>query len=1030
MDVKRAGWKVFSVHRDELSFAVPLFLLYFLSGAFYAVGQIFTETLFLKAYGAAGLSRFFIYNGIALITGGIIYNLFLLKIPLRRGYMLLITLFSALIFSSSYFARFNPAWLPFYLYLGNYLFTFFLDMHFFNYIYQFLTLRNSKRIVPFLMAGGKLGGILASLSIFSLFSQDIAHWGVALWALTGVLMIAPVAVIRRSLSGPAAGSAHELIPDMRLFEKIARRIRISYSSPIFAWSVTAVFAMSIVNQVSEYYFASIFNSAFPSKNELASFLGIYTFCADLLTLLLQLVFVSRLIDILGVKKANYVYPVSFISFMALYIFHPGIAAGILLRFFRKNLSLLFRTPVFNIIMASSPRDRMAEVKSFISGIVSPLGMIAGGGAIVLISKSLSLRSGCILAVGAGLAYAALTRLQNSAYISSLKSRLVLAPPAGDALPGLALSAGPMYEWLRADDAEIRANLPLLEAFFNENPSMDLLEKFRTRFPGLSAETRENILRLLPSGRSEYEEEFVSLALRDGEPMIRALALSLLKNCSLDRREKLLAEVPAPALAAERHAHTLLLSRGEIDTEEFIFSRLSETAAAVLDGRSAPVEFIVLIRVLPPAYYLPQLVRLARATGDLALFRELIPHSGRLTRSEARGVLYAFRDAPLDYLAHFFTMAANLREPDKAALLDYRWDISYGHMVRLFGADEKVRNILLRRLIRHSSYRKKYNYLNYLLSLYNRPDGGITGFIDYEIDTILYLKRLRDYFRQAPGSRHAGDPAYRFLLLALDDFIDLHKHLMLKALAVHTGVDVEEVYESNLFLGDRDLDNYIMEFIETSGKVSRRALTVLEGAGGAPGQAAGIAFEAVEILETLSRKMRHFVPEIRTPMDFCVRSISHDAYAESGKIPGNHKEAAMLTLVEKTVFLKESALFSGLSIREIFHIANIAREIALPGDKLIISEGDMGEELFMLIEGGVEIYTAGKKLDRLGPGSCIGELSIIDKEPRSANAKTTGPSRLLSIQRKDFLLTLRDNPAISINVMRVMAERLRKMIAAS
>ena len=84
---------------------------------------------------------------------------------------------------------------------------------------------------------------------------------------------------------------------------------------------------------------------------------------------------------------------------------------------------MFRHPIFNVIMASAPRNRLAEVKSFISAIILPLGMITGGGVILLIYKKLPVFYGYVLAVGVGIVYVILTKLQNRAYVKSLKNQL-------------------------------------------------------------------------------------------------------------------------------------------------------------------------------------------------------------------------------------------------------------------------------------------------------------------------------------------------------------------------------------------------------------------------------------------------------------------------------------------------------------------------------------------------------------------------------------------------------------------------------
>ncbi|TAL35043.1 MAG: cyclic nucleotide-binding domain-containing protein [Spirochaetes bacterium] len=1031
MNLRKAGWKLFSLRQDEYGFAIPLFMLYFFSGCFYSLGQIFTETLFLKTYGAQGLSRFFVYNGIALILSGTLYNLLLLKISMRRGYFLLIALATGIIALASRYAHTEYRWYVFSLYLANYLFTFFLDMHFFNFIYQYMTLRNSKRILPFLMGGGKLGGIAASALCFTIFARDISLYGFYMWAASGALLAIPVLLLRKRAA--AAGAApraggRELLPDLRIFERFARKIKLSYSSPIFTWSLLVVFVMSIVNQVSEYYFAHIFNAVFETKQELARFLAVYTFSADLVTLLLQLFLVSRLIKRAGVQASNYFYPGSFLAFITLAIVSPGILAGVALRFFRKNLGLLFRVPVFNIIMAASPRDRITEVKSFLTGIVSPLGMVAGGGILLLIYKKLPAEQGYALAIVTGCAFVALTFFQNRAYRKTLKKRLSLDLAAGARNPEYA-----SYESLARHGVADGRSVRIMEAFFHAAPSLDLLNHLAPHFPSLSRRSKELMFGLLEGSRYEGADALAAAALADPDPLVRSLGLGHARGLAFTQREKLLAGY-APESAAERFARALLLSRpgddgtGTRDADSRALAALTEIGGGVLSGALPPEEFVLLAQALPPVYATTGLLGLAKATGDGLFLTQLAVRAELLDRAQARRILYRYRHAPFGELAAFITRADSLTEIDRAILLDYRAAIPFEHMTAIFRFDEKTRDLILKRLLETRSFPQKSNYLNYLTSLEVKPVRAMEAFLDYEIDKTLYLHRLRDAFLAAVPQAYRDSIPVRFTADVFDSFRDLHKHLVLKCLAVLTGVDMEEVYDSNLLLKDRDLNNYILEYIESSGKVARRALALLEReeTAPAPGESLSCA-DASEIAAALASLSGYFAPHLARPLRACAGAIR--AYICDGPAGPGGEEQEMLSLVEKMVFLKENTLFRELQMDELFHIAQITGEMDLPRDKDLIREGTMGDELYILAEGEVEVYTRGKSLAKLGPGSCIGELSIIDTEPRSASARTTKKSRLLFIQRRDFLLTLRDNPAISINIMQVIAQRLRKMIAS-
>lgn len=1027
MDIRKAGWRLFSVRQDEFAYAVPLFALYLLSGCFYATGQIYAETLFLKTYGAPGLSRFFVYNGVSLIAGGLLYNLFILKVPPRRGYIALVALFSALIIASSHDRLRGASWLPFALYLGNYLFTFFLDMHFFNFVFRYLSLRNSRRILPFLMGGGKLGGILAGTLIFGLFSGELAHSGIALWASFGALMLVPLALLRPP---PGAGGpgrrGGELLPDMHLFERLARKVRVAAGFPLFTWSMLAVFAMSVVNQIAEFYFAGIFNDAFPSGRELASFLSVYTAGSDLVTLFLQLFVVSRVIRGAGITRVNAIYPVSFLGLIALAAAWPALMAGVLLRFFRKNLSILFRAPAFNIIMAASPSDRMAEVKSFIGGIVGPLGMIAGGGCILLIHGHLAPAAGHTLAALAGTVYLALTVFQNRAYLGSLRKRLSIGAARGvDAVS----APGAERPLLEGDsDGE---SVFVAEAFFNDDPSIEQAVRLVPHFAKLSIGTRERVLDLLSTGRSAGIMAVLSRALADPEPSVRARAIGLAAALPPDERADAIAAHFTPTLEGERRAAMIITARqGEVagtgmDADGFAVSSLHHIAAGVRSGNRPPVEFLALCRVLPREYYLDTLVDLAIATREISLFDAVVPHADRLSRPRARRLMYAFRDAPAGRLADYFSAALALTETDRASLLDLRPSLSAAHMTALFQGDEKVRSTVLRRLAGRRSFHQKYNYLNYLVNTGVPPAGGMGAFLDYEVDTILRLKRLRAALETARADTPSA-PGLEFARMTVADIIELHKHLMLKALGAITGADLDRLYESSLLLRDRELDEYLLEYIDTSGRAGRRALAVLEESGTRPDTfGAPEGYATLDVLRAIYEKNRSFLPEISGALRHCAGKVAcGEVFDEEPE-----REAEMDSLIEKTVFLKKNILFRDLKVGELVRIAAITREIVLPAERTVIAEGDMGDELFMVFDGGVLIHAGGRTLDRLGPGDCLGELSIIDREPRSASAVTTVPTRLLAIRREDFLLTLKENPSISISVMQVITRRLRKMIAS-
>lgn len=93
---------------------------------------------------------------------------------------------------------------------------------------------------------------------------------------------------------------------------------------------------------------------------------------------------------------------------------------------------------------------------------------------------------------------------------------------------------------------------------------------------------------------------------------------------------------------------------------------------------------------------------------------------------------------------------------------------------------------------------------------------------------------------------------------------------------------------------------------------------------------------------------------------------------------------------------------------------------------IFSAGDPAEEMYVVLEGEVEISIRGKVVEAVGPGGVLGEMALIDRSPRTATATANSDCKLAAIPEKRFLFMLQQTPHFSLQIMRVIAERLRKM----
>jgi CRP-like cAMP-binding protein len=97
----------------------------------------------------------------------------------------------------------------------------------------------------------------------------------------------------------------------------------------------------------------------------------------------------------------------------------------------------------------------------------------------------------------------------------------------------------------------------------------------------------------------------------------------------------------------------------------------------------------------------------------------------------------------------------------------------------------------------------------------------------------------------------------------------------------------------------------------------------------------------------------------------------------------------------------------------------------PGES-VFRQGETGDAMYVLLEGNVDIIVGETLVETAERGALLGEMALIDNSPRSASAVARTPCRLVAINRKRFIFMVQQTPNFSIHVMKVMAERLRRM----
>lgn len=100
----------------------------------------------------------------------------------------------------------------------------------------------------------------------------------------------------------------------------------------------------------------------------------------------------------------------------------------------------------------------------------------------------------------------------------------------------------------------------------------------------------------------------------------------------------------------------------------------------------------------------------------------------------------------------------------------------------------------------------------------------------------------------------------------------------------------------------------------------------------------------------------------------------------------------------------------------------------PAGSTIFKKGDAGDTMFVVASGEVDIMADGKVVDTLSEGDLFGEMSLIDKQKRSADAVAKTDCALICIDENRFLFMTDHTPRFALQVMRLVAARLRERMA--
>jgi CRP-like cAMP-binding protein len=134
---------------------------------------------------------------------------------------------------------------------------------------------------------------------------------------------------------------------------------------------------------------------------------------------------------------------------------------------------------------------------------------------------------------------------------------------------------------------------------------------------------------------------------------------------------------------------------------------------------------------------------------------------------------------------------------------------------------------------------------------------------------------------------------------------------------------------------------------------------------------------------------------------------------------------MLLTIEKVAILSGISLFADIPRYVLASVAGITSEIELEAGETFIEEGAIEDCLYIIVDGRVRVHSQGQDILTLGPGQSVGELAVLDPEPRSASVTTLENTLLFRLDKEPFDEVMADRSEIAAGVIRALCQRVRE-----
>ncbi|HEV7821730.1 MAG TPA: hypothetical protein VGO84_11165, partial [Burkholderiales bacterium] len=422
--------KLLMVKKAEWPRLAYFFCLFLVISAGLAIGRGTADALFLKRFGIQYLPLMYLGLGVLMAIVSTVYAAYADRLAPERTFYILLTALAVMLIGNWYLmlANYHSVAYPVY-YLLFEISSELLIMHASLYFSANFDNEQSKRLLPMTMAGLQLGEVAGGLILT--MSTIIGVQGLVLvWS--GLAAVAVGIVLTRHRT---VGVSPFFAPGRRggglgrTIEQVTQGLKFARRSKLLMYSSLAVFFMVVALNCLGYAAFAVYNANFKTEAELSVLFGVLTIVSSAVTVLVQVFFTSKWINLFGVRAINLVFPSTTLLCFGAMIAFFNVPSALTSTLNRRVLLPAMRNPSRSLLFDALPDYMQGRARALSLMLVLPCGYIFVGIVLQTLKTWHAPYSYLTAGVIAGVLYLYFSVRSNRAYVeallSTLKERLFL-----------------------------------------------------------------------------------------------------------------------------------------------------------------------------------------------------------------------------------------------------------------------------------------------------------------------------------------------------------------------------------------------------------------------------------------------------------------------------------------------------------------------------------------------------------------------------------------------------------------------------